>query len=90
MQKNDSINSSRIRSGKLKPLVNDKLTQSRMVEKQNFMKHSTENMEWIKDLTKKEHVKIERPARSPERLNQSMRRQPQPLDLSPTKKAPVE
>ncbi len=47
-------------------------------------------MEWIKDLTKKEHLKIERPARSPERLNQSMRRQPQPLDLSPTKKGFVD
>lgn len=53
------------------------------------MKQSSENMEWIKDMTKKEQFRIEKPARSPERLNQSMRRNPQPLDVSPTKKAPV-
>lgn len=50
------------------------------------MKQSSENMEWIKDMTKKEQFRIEKPARSPERLNQSMRRNPQPLDVSQQKK----
>lgn len=31
-------------------------------------------MEWINDLTKKQQLKIERPARSPERLNKVMKR----------------
>lgn len=31
-------------------------------------------MEWINDLKKKQLVKIERPARSPQRLNESMRK----------------
>jgi hypothetical protein len=31
-------------------------------------------MEWIKDLSKKEQIKVERPARSPERLKKAMKR----------------
>ena len=31
-------------------------------------------MEWINDLKKRELIKIERPARSPQRLNESMRK----------------
>ena len=46
-----------------------------MAEKQNFIQASSSgNMEWINDLKKRELIKIERPARSPQRLNESMRK----------------
>ncbi len=39
-------------------------------------------MEWINDMTRKEQVKIERPARSPERLRNAMKKGNK-LELSP-------
>lgn len=41
-------------------------------------------MEWINDLSKKEQPKVERPARSPERLNKAMRRVHK-VELEPVK-----
>lgn len=79
------MSNSQLKAAKLKP-INEKLTQSRVVEKQNYLKQSG-NMEWIKDLTKKQHQKVERPARSPQRLNESMRKNPPPLEISPKKVA---
>ena len=73
--------SSRIKSSKLKPL-DDKLSHSRLAEKQQHMEqHAHGNvifyvfqMEWIHDLSKKEQHKIERPARSPDRLKNTLKR----------------
>lgn len=57
--------SSRLKSGKLKPL-DDKLSQSRLHDKQKHIEQNLHGnvslyrlqMEWIKDLTKKEQLKI--------------------------------
>jgi hypothetical protein len=73
--------SNRVKSSKLKPL-DDKLAHSRLHEKQKHIEQNSHGnvpplsiqMEWINDLTKKEQQRVERPARSPERLNKLMKK----------------
>lgn len=83
--------SNRIKSSKLKPL-DDKLSQSRLHDKQKHLEQNLHGnvlpyrfqMEWINDLTKKEQPKVERPARSPERLNKAMKKTSK-IGLEPVK-----
>ena len=56
----------------LKPLDDEALKHSQQLGfKQSTYKSNTN---WINDLTKKESIKIERPARNPDRLNDTMNR----------------
>lgn len=83
--------SNRIKSGKLKPL-DDKLAHSRLHDKQKHIEQNAHSnvpidpmqMEWINDLAKKEQIRVERPARSPERLNKLMKKGHK-VELEPVK-----
>lgn len=55
--------------------MDDKLSQSRLHDKHKHIEQNIHaNMDWINDLTKKEQPKVEKPARSPERLNKAMKK----------------
>lgn len=60
-----------------------------MIEKQNFIQSDSSGIEWINDFKKKEQQKAEKPARSPQRLNHSIRRLNK-LEISPKREEKLE